>query len=611
MRDLPEALLPFCNVPLLAHILRFLEQNGFTETVLLNADARVRHFADSLPLRMALRFSAYTEELHTDAPALVLRRLCLPAWDMGELQSLCIDESVRLLRTDGTDTHASLHPTGAALLPPEQAVTAVLSDFVHADSPEIYRRLQGKLLGTGRMDKLRIGAGLHMGKHAEADKLSVIGNDCIIGDHTVIEDCCLGEGVQIGAGCVLRRCVIGPHALIDRDVQLEDCTVEQDAMIPPGGGTPMQPHIALHSEDGICAGLPRWNHSGTALQAGAAMAVLGERLAIGYSSEAARAMASAAVAGAVCRGAQVWDAGLCALPQLIHAAGTADCSAMLWVQGDTQIRLLPFGPAGLPLSSAKNRRLLQALGAEVSTKCIHGGKIIDAAPLTALWEASCRSLLPEIPFEIEVSCGDPLLRRTAEALFGGGSGERIVLSLTENGTQASAFSMASGMVRHEQLLLLSLLSMRERGEALALPADFHPAAEQFAAKCGGRILRLHTMQQTPAAAKCFASQGVCMDGILLFAHILRVLHMRQIDLAQAAALLPKMYTAERRLSTDLSRQAVEKLRRANPDPAVQLSLPENGRLVRLLAHAETMEAASELCGFWEQKLKAAECSRMD
>lgn len=606
LRDLPEALLPFCNVPLLAHILRFLEKNGFTEAVLLEAGEQVREFAGTLPLQIPLCYAAATESLRTDAPALVLRRLCLPDWNTGELQSLCQDESLRLLRPDGSDTCAELHPTGAALTVPEASATAVLSAFTHADSAETYRRLQLSLLQNGRMGKLRIGAGLHLGKHTRVDERSVIGNDCIIGDHAVLEECCLGDGVQIGAGCVLRRCVIGCHALVDRDAVLEDTALGQGEILPPRSAAPVQRRIVLHGEDGICEGLPRWNHAGTALKAGAAMAVLGERLAIGCSTEEAKGMASAAIAGAVCRGAQVWDAGICALPQLIHAAGAADCSAMLWVQGDTHMKLLPFGTAGLPLSSGMVRRLRQALAAEVSTKLIPGGKIVDAAPLHMLWEAQCRKLLPELPFEIEVSCGDPLLRRTAQRLFGGGSGERIVLALTEDGTGASAFSQNSGMVRHEQLLLLSLLSMRERGEALALPADFHPAAEQFAAKCGGRILRVHTAQRTPAAARLYASQGVCMDGVMLFAHVLRVLHMRQINLARAAGLLPKMYTAERRLSTTLGRQAVEKLCRTNPDPAVQLSLPENGRLVRLLAHADTMEAASEICGFWMRKLKAAE-----
>ena len=92
----------------------------------------------------------------------------------------------------------------------------------------------------------------------------------------------------------------------------------------------------------------------------------------------------------------------------------------------------------------------------------------------------------------------------------------------------------------------------------------------------------------------------------LAVHVLRVLAERHLTLRQAAALLPKLCTVQRDVSTTLTRQAVEGLDNREKEPSVRLSLPPQGRLVRLRVHADTMEAAAELCTQWEKKLRSAE-----
>jgi hypothetical protein len=121
---------------------------------------------------------------------------------------------------------------------------------------------------------------------------------------------------------------------------------------------------------------------------------------------------------------------------------------------------------------------------------------------------------------------------------------------------------------------------------------------------GVRLLRMHPGAMT--AAQLAARQGVCTDGVRLFAHVLRTLDSRGLTLKQAAALLPELCTVKRTVVTALPRQSVEHLRRRDPSPAVQITMPPQSRLVRVLAHADTMEAAAELCDLWEKKLADAE-----
>lgn len=596
--EIPEALLPLCNIPLLAHILRYLEKNGFTEAVILHGSAEVRALVKELPLTMPV---FCRETIVTDAPTLVLRRLCLPDWDMGELHDLCRSAPVRLISEDGEPVHGELHPAGSALEIPQKTAAVILSAFHRAENREEFLRLQASLLPE--TERFRLRAGLCRGKNAQIDEKSVLGTDCIVGSHAVIENCCIGNGVQIGDGAVLRSCIVADRARIDGRVVLEDACVPEDTVVPAESCRNIP--LCWHTEgpDGICFGMPRRNTPETALHAGAAVTVLGKRIAVGFSGNG-ESYARIAAAGAASQGADVREAGECTLSQLLYTGQKTGCDGLLWVQGGSAVRFIPRSGNGLPLGDT--RRLREGLRAGVSGRILPQGRLLDARSFTRLWQEEMTALLPEAPFHITISCGDPLLRRAAEEIFPQNGGEAITLNLSEDGTAAAAFTPEAGMVSREKLILLTLLSFREKGEALAVPADFHPAAEVFAAKYGGRIMRMHSEGRSSMAAKLFIRQGVCLDGVRLFAHVLRVLHSRSMTLAAAVSLLPPMYTVSRRIPTKLGMQETQRLRRQNPDPAVTIRLPAMSRMLELRVHGASMETASELCGFWEKKIRKME-----
>ncbi len=604
MQDCPEALLPFCNVPLLTHLLTYLEKSGFQNAVLIAAEERIRRTLDGLHLQMPVRFVDSLASLRAEAPTLLLRRLCLPEWDMGELYALCKGSGVKLSAPDGSPAEAELHPTGSALLEPKETAALRLSHFRHADTPAAYRKLQQEMLLSGKSAR-RIGEGVHIGQGASVDRTSILGNDCIIGDKAVLEGCVLGDGVQVGEGAVLKDCVVCRHALVDREAHLTGGVVPEGSVLPPHARYTQTRNLLVLPEDGICGGLSRWNTAETALQAGAAMVSLGSRLAVGYSHPAGEGLALAAAAGAVSQGARVWQTGACALSQLLYAARLTGCDAVLWASGEESIQLLPFGAQGQALTQAQTMRLWRALDSGISDRIVRCGRFSDASGMLHLWEDENARQLPDsgLP-EITVSCANPALREAAQRLFSGGAGEKITLTLSEDGRSARAFSLEAGLLREEQLLLLAMLSFRD--EPMALPEDFHPAAEDFAARNGCRVLRMHSPAFSPTAAQLYEKQAVCCDGVRLFVRVLRVLTERKLTLRQAASLLPKLCTVQRELSTSLTRQEVENLQNRNPEPSVKMTLPPQGRLVKLRVHADSMETAAELCGMWEKKLRHAE-----
>ena len=608
VRDCPEALLPFCNVPLLEYLLHYIEQKGFQKAVLLAPDERVRHLAESLHLKMSVQYANSMASLRADMPTLLLRRLCIPDWDMGELFSLCSQKAVRLLHQDGTSADAELHPQGSVLLEPQTDATARNSLFQQARTPAEYRTIQQKLLSSVRtFRKKRIGEGTFLSNSAYADENTIIGNDCTIGENAHLEGCSLGSGVQIGANTVLKDCVICARAFIDSGTKLENAVIPENTVLyPDNGPAKAKKHLVL-PDDGICNGLPKWNTAETALKAGSALTVLGNRILIGYSHRHAESLASAAAAGAVSHGASVWLAGICALSQLIWIGEVTNCQLLLWIQGEKIMQIKPFNAGGFPLSEQQAHRVWQAIEAETCCHILKPGALRHAESLLALWEDSCRNLLPPPQFDIAVSCANPLLRASAQELFSGGAGQRITLSLSEDGTQISAFSSESGMIRYEQLLLLSLLSVHEQHQPLALPESFHHSAETFSSRYHATISRVS--QPDSAEADLYRKQGICTDGIRLFCHVLRVLHQKNLSPAQAAALLPELCTVQHEIATSLTRQSVEQFRLSHPDARISIVMPMHSKLVKLRAHADSVETAAELCGLWEKKLRLLESQK--
>lgn len=606
VRDCPEALLPFCNVPLLEYVLQYIQEKGFQNAVLLAMDERIRNLVDTMHLQMPVQYARSLASLHANEPTLLLRKLCVPDWDMGELLTLCNAGAVRLFHADSTPTFAELHPQGSVLLEPEQTEMTEYSKFQHVRTPAEYREIQQKLLSSRKFQRTRIGEGVKISRTAMLDELTVLGNDCIINSNAKLERCVLGDGVQIGAGAVLADCVICRKAFIDEETHLENAVIPQGTVLQSDARTAHKKQNLVLPEDGICQGLPRWNTAETALKAGAAVTVIGDRLAIGYSHENAESLAIASVAGAVSQGASVWLAGQCSLSQLIAVSNLTDSDALLWMQGEQVMQIRPFRAGGLVLTEQQSHRIWQALEANACERITEFGKLHHAENLLALWEDTCQKLLPEPEFEIHVSCANPQLRTVAQTLFAGGTGQRITLSLSEDGTRVTAFSSESGMIRWEQLLLISLFSFQERGEALVLPEDFHPVAEDFASQYHAKVLRLSNTNPSPAMINLYQEQAVCIDGIKLFAHVLRVLKKKQQSLAQVAKLLPEICTVQHELTTSLTRQSIERLQRSNPDTKISIIMPPQSKLVKLRVHADSIETAAELCGFWEKKLRMTE-----
>jgi mannose-1-phosphate guanylyltransferase len=92
---------------------------------------------------------------------------------------------------------------------------------IHAEA-----RLKGRIL---------LGNGCVIGKGALVVGPAVIGDNCRVGEGATVEEVVVWDGVEIGSGAVLRRCVVASESVIGERCQvLEGCVVGSRVHLGPG-----------------------------------------------------------------------------------------------------------------------------------------------------------------------------------------------------------------------------------------------------------------------------------------------------------------------------------------------------------------------------------------
>ncbi|MFC1993631.1 sugar phosphate nucleotidyltransferase [Chloroflexota bacterium] len=73
-----------------------------------------------------------------------------------------------------------------------------------------------------------IGSNCSIGREVQITGPVVIGSDCLIGEGAALDSAVLWNGVTVGAGARLKRCISGSYALIGANDQVIDCTIVGD-----------------------------------------------------------------------------------------------------------------------------------------------------------------------------------------------------------------------------------------------------------------------------------------------------------------------------------------------------------------------------------------------
>ncbi|MBQ3939613.1 MAG: hypothetical protein II723_00735 [Oscillospiraceae bacterium] len=349
------------------------------------------------------------------------------------------------------------------------------------------------------------------------------------------------------------------------------------------------------------------------LRLGAGLAGAATRCMIGTApdSDFAKAAALTVAGAAAAAGAGVILVPDCVPVELGTASAAGECGAVLYAD-ETGLRLYAGGL--LPLTKRQSAALEQAAASEEipAQRRTEYGTVSDGRSLRLLYPKTVIGHLPAHPsVRAEFQTASERLRLMMTRLCRGGTGDTLTVQLSADGRRASVYTLRSGWIFYEKLLLMLCAAYLRRGEDVALPYWLPRAAERMAADCGRKILRYASLSDgSDADARALAvRQGFTLDGAVLAAEFLRILAEEEPDLNRWAASLPPCFTVRRILRTEQAvdaaagcgtflhtEQTPEGLRAADSRGEALLHPSRSGKSVSMLVEAASMEAAAELAG---------------
>lgn len=489
---------------------------------------------------------------------------------------------------------------------------------------------------------------------------AAVGEGCLICPGASVKHSLLFSRVRVEAGAQLRGCIAASGAQVGENARLYEESVVGSAsrvgaraVLAPG--LKLWPGKALpdgeRPEENIVWGSRREQrfmggafrvespaHASRAAEAICAALKPTELLMGRGSSAVAAAMWHAACAGALAQGVRILDAGVCSLPQLRHILATQRCGCGLLA--DEQ-GLLPLTASGAYLAERQQRAILKL----AERQDFPAPFSAVTHPLTALgrcdlpYIAACAArFTADARFapRVLLACENRHVLALAEAAFRRagihvhcrwsvdrlhpGEGELAFL-LSADGSKSLPVD-GEGQLDEAQCQLARAWTMLENGaQRLILPLHFTRASEALARKyhahlvypSGENAAWMHAVAER--APEQFILQ---CDGIAFALSFLSLLTEKGLSLAQWRQELPGVYRSARMLRLPRSERSRVLRALAEESPGVEmgggLRLPrEDGWAwispdeadcgMQLMAEASSMEAADELCAFYENRLR--------
>ncbi len=344
-----------------------------------------------------------------------------------------------------------------------------------------------------------------------------------------------------------------------------------------------------------------------------------DMLARAVGSGVAAAGGTVLVSDAPCSSAGAWLGRYYGLPVTLFIQQDGDAA---------ELRL--FGSDGLPLSRDRQRRLEGALlrgeGSRVPAGRVGGFETVAGTRPGYASEAARLSQLVSIPLRpltVQVERGEGANDVLASALTAlgcrvrRGSGRGYpVFSADWGGFRLAAWDEEGRLISPDRLLvLLTRIEMEQGRKAAALPTWAPAAAEGVARGFRGRLLRLG--RDGEEAQRLWREQPWFWDGIFAACRIAARLGLTGETLALLDHSIPRFATARGEVPLRSGRgrvmgRALETLSAAPQGEGARLKVGEgwvylapmsSRNALRIIAEAADMEAAEELCGIYEEKLR--------
>ncbi len=495
-----------------------------------------------------------------------------------------------------------------------------------------------------------------------------ISDGAVIGPYAVIDDrCSIGANAKLRYSTVLENSWIAADsavtgalvcsgaalkngaAMFENSVAGAGCVIGEGACVKPnvfvwpgklvGTGASVWANVKYGSvkaeylgENGVDEKGGNRLNSETCVRLGAAVACTenGKKTGVAFDgSKNARIMKLAVTAGLAGAGGAVWDFGECFEAQFDFLVNFCGLGAGLFIAGNGGREVKICGEGGLSIPRRFEREIESGM-----SKCefreTDENEIKEISDMSSVRLLYNQELLKQAPeglegVEVNIECDNESIKSLLTAgisRLGGREGGQLLLRIEPSGKRVEA-QMQTGKADYEKLLAICCFNEMKKGRDISVPYDAPEFLDGLAHSCGRKVYRYLS---TPAddsdfAARHLAAKQVFVrDGLFLAVRLLSIMKERGCALEALLAEMPEKYIIRRKVSINFSpsylasligeenagsKNNFEGIKLVKTNGSLLIIPERSGDFVRILAEADTMETADELCRGVEDIINSA------
>lgn len=499
-------------------------------------------------------------------------------------------------------------------------------------------------------ENTEISHGAVIGPYAVIDDNCFIGTNAKVRYSTVLENSCLASGSAITGALVCPGAALKSRsAMFENSVAGSGCVIGENAVVK--SGVRVWPGKVIGNGVSVVSDVKYGNvrtkclcedcvddRSGARLNAetcvrlGASIGNSANGRKVGVANDGskhARIMQLALSAGLADSGSSVWDFGECFEVQLRFLVNICELDCGLFVAGKKDRSVSVCSQGGLSVTRSFEREIERGMSSSGFRETSEG-QLREISDMSGVKQLYAQELMKQAPNGLHgvsacIESDDERIKNLlSSCVLGLGAHENkmLVLKINEKGETVTAVTQ-SGETEHEKLLAVCCLSELKSGRDIAIPYDAPEYLDSMAKEYGRKAYRYVSTpadNSDSAARRLAAKQVFVRDGLFLAVKLLSIIKERGCGLERLVSELPKKFIAKRSVHIDflpsyLSRvTGEENVRNKNDYEGIRI-IRNSGRIliipgtsgenVRILAEADTMEAADELCADMEEKINAA------
>ena len=491
-----------------------------------------------------------------------------------------------------------------------------------------------------------------------------IGFNCTVGPYSVIEDnvkiedgvrikkSIVHKNAQICTNCDITGAIIGRNCILKRNsAYLEGCcigdgciiesssTIHNNVSVWPKKNISYRSVLTSDLKDGrneydlICSDSISGNtfteitpERCSSLASALASSSCGGKVAVGYgTSKESKTLAMSVLSGLISCGSVVYDFGETFESQMHFYVSYSNTDSGVFIdadKNDTKIKL--FGRYGLPLSCKEDREIENRYK-HSDFRRAHGdnlNSIYDMSSVADIYNGYLLTLSGHSVYGMSLSVCNTncLIEEIAQKCFdllGIKSSKLPEFSIDNNGRNVTAKDENGRFVATEKLITAVSVDFFCQGRDVCVPFEAPPDLEKTAKKYNRRVLRTGESSAEYFSEEFGITAKQCMwayDGLSLVFSVIGIMNRNKISLSELVDNLPECNIYSKIISCSMPHSRIAEILdiRIDRDTQGVRKTVENGfltilrqgggRHLRIVAQADTIEAAREICIDAERKI---------